>query len=97
MEEHNLTALRCISCTPSKNGGFILRYEEVAPSVVSDPLGDMAVLPKKYSVKSATPKEVGFSVNVDLNTYHISIEEWVVDDETSDKFGQTINIYWLNK
>lgn len=95
----NQVSLVCVKCTATKSGGYRLTLqseESTTPAVIPGLPEGKPKSGKKYAYSSVTPVAVDTKLVVDFDYIDINTEEWVVDDETSANFGETVKIHWIN-
>ena len=85
------------SCTPSSNGGFILKLQNKSTKEVETLFGKKASDHQEtYYMKVAdNSAKVGFTAGLDLSQFKIVERPYTIDDENSDINGQTIQLKWL--
>lgn len=94
----NLISLTVVQCTPSSNGGFITKLQNITDDhTVSTDFG--AKTAKKqvtYYCKFDTANPVGKVGNIDLDMFEVQERPYTIDDTSSDDHGKTIQCKWLH-
>ena len=90
--------LAVAKCSPSKNGGFILKlqHKEVAKTVTTAFGNKTQESQATYYMKVDNAVALGFKADLDISQFRVVERPYVVEDPTSELNGQTIQLKWLH-
>lgn len=94
----NLLELTVVQCTPSSNGGFITKLQNVTDeqTVTTDFGTKTAKKQITYYCKFDTANTVGKKGNIDLDMFEVQERPYTIEDAASEDNGKTIQCKWLH-
>ncbi len=89
--------LSVAKATQTKDKKFILKLQHKSSKQMQTPFGMKTVEHQEtYYMKTDTSPGIGFSAELDPNTFIIKERDYLVEDPNSDMNGQTIQLKWLH-
>lgn len=92
----NLINLSVISANPSTKGGFIVKLQNKTSNSVMTAFGNKTSTKQlTYYIKLDQAPQIGLTAPLDLDAFDVIERSHTIDDVTSDKNGETIQLKWL--
>ena len=89
--------LKCVKCTSSKNGGFILKLQNKEEKSIETPFGKKTQTSQNtYYMKVDEECAVGTEAELNVDDFNVIERQYTIDDESSDLHGETIQLKWLS-
>lgn len=94
----NVINLSVVTCTPSVNGGVILKLQNKTEAKAVETAFGTKTASKQttYYMKVDKPIAVGFKADLDIDAFEVVERPYTIEDENSEDNGKTINCKWLH-
>ncbi len=92
----NLIRLNVVQSTPSSRGGFIVKLQNSTTRTEQTEFGSKTVGSQQTYYMKLDEEPTVQSADLDLDRYQVVERDFLISDEKSPSFGQTVQLKWLH-